>query len=100
MQSDADTHETPESNAIGAWRFGVRRMLHRVPFHRSASVPLTCVPAWLSGLPTAMQAELDVHETPSNMLPATPGSFGVDKILHRLPFHRSASVTTVPDLSK
>jgi hypothetical protein len=47
-----------------------------------------------------MHAEPDVHETPSSMLPARRAGFGVAKILHRRPFHPSASVTTLPERFK
>jgi hypothetical protein len=56
-------------------------MLHRVPSHRSASVPAL-------EPPTAVQAADDMHATPDKNAPA---GLGADWICQLLPFHRSAS---------
>jgi hypothetical protein len=92
MHEVADVHATPVRIATRAPSLGVGRMLHRDPFHRSASVPLTCVANLSKGLPTAMQADGDVHATLSSMLPCTCAGFGVGTMLHFLPFQRSANV--------
>jgi hypothetical protein len=59
-------------------------MRHRVPSHRSASVPAF-------ETPTVVHDETDVHATLIKLPPPCLG-LGVGWMLHRLPFHRSASV--------
>jgi hypothetical protein len=55
---------------------------HRVPSHRSASVPAF-------ETPTAVQDEADGHATPLRKPPPWEG-LGVGWMRHRVPFHRSA----------
>jgi hypothetical protein len=66
-----------------------------VPFHRSASVP-TEFPALSVMAPTAVHAEGDVHDTLFRKPP--PAGLGVGWISQLVPFHRSAKVTSVPEL--
>jgi integrase len=75
-------------------------MRHRVPFHRSASVPVG-MPELSVRAPTAMQNEDDRHATPPKKLPGVPEGAGTGWISHRVPFHLSAtSPVGVPELSK
>jgi len=102
MQADADVHATAfrtvnwEANG-GIAGFGVAWMRHLVPSHRSARVP-TGVPVLSVGAPTAVQAETDAHDTASRKLPCAPDGLGVGWMRHRVPFHRSAKVASVPEL--
>ena len=83
---------------------GVRWMLHALPFHRSASVSgagwLTTF--WWLGVerPTAMHPVAEVQATPVNPNGrlAPPGRRGVAWIVHRVPSHRSAKATGIPEL--
>ncbi|HEX9413772.1 MAG TPA: hypothetical protein VF916_09750 [Ktedonobacterales bacterium] len=63
---------------------GVAWTCQEVPFQRSARVVTP-------ELPTAVQADDDVHATPPRLLPCL-ADLGVGTIRHLLPFHRSASV--------
>src|SRR5262249_54640312 len=47
--------------------------------------------------PTAVQAEADLHDTASRKLPCAPAGLGVAWTRQRVPFHRSAKVTSVPE---
>jgi hypothetical protein len=60
-----------------------------VPFHRSARAPAF-------EAPTAVQAEAEEQETPNNIPPPAEG-LGVAWMDHRVPFHRSARVMSVPE---
>jgi hypothetical protein len=86
MQADDEVQATADSVAKGAELagLGVGWMRHLVPFHRSARI----LP--LLALPTAVQAEIDVQETPLRKAP--PGGLGVGWMRHLVPFHRSARV--------
>jgi hypothetical protein len=59
-------------------------MVHRVPSHRSASVPAFEFPA-------AVHADGDLHATPFRKPPPCEG-LGVGWMVHRVPSHRSARV--------
>lgn len=54
------------------------------------------VPTLLVKPPTAMQIGFDGQETPPNELFVAPAGLGVGWITHRLPFRRSARVTSKP----
>jgi hypothetical protein len=49
-----------------------------------------------SEYPTAVQAEAEVHETPSRKLSRAPLGFGVVWTAHADPFQTSASVVVLP----
>jgi len=89
VHADADVQDTPFSVAPPRRGFGVDWMVHRVPFHRSARV----VALGLKGLaaPTAVHADADVQATPLRK-PLPCRGLGVDWMVHRVPFHRSARV--------
>ena len=72
-------------------------MLHLVPFHRSASVGPTGSPALSTAAPTAVQADDPLQSTPRRTAPKRPAGLGVGWMLQRVPFQRSAIVTTVPE---
>src|SRR5664279_155130 len=74
---------------------GVVWTVQLVPFQRSASV--TTVKPVLDN-PTAVQAVLDVHDTPPRLLPVVPVGLGVVWIDQLVPFQRAANVTLVPEL--
>ena len=63
-------------------------MVHLVPFHRSARVPAF-------ELPTAVQADADVQDTPFRK-PLPGGGLGVASMVHLVPFHRSARARGTP----
>ena len=97
MQNDGrgqETAENPLAEARG--RLGVGWMDHVVPFHRSASVTLRPEP--LASNPNAAQAEDEVHATAFRRLNCAPEGLGVRWIRQVVPFHRSAKVTSVPEL--
>jgi len=56
----------------------------------------TAVDPFKSEYPTAVHAAADVHATPIRK--ASPAWLGVAWIRHRVPFHRSATVCTPPEL--
>ena len=97
MQNDGIGQETalnPLAEARG--RLGVGWMDHVVPFHRSASVTLR--PELLASAPNAAHAEDEVHDTAFRRLTCAPEGLGVRWIRQVVPFHRSAKVTSVPEL--
>jgi len=73
-------------------RLGVDWMAHLVPFQRSAKV--TGVFRLLFELPTAVQAEDEVHDTAFRKLNCAPDGLGVRWMCHLVPSHRSASGKT------
>jgi hypothetical protein len=78
---------------------GVLWIAHLSPFKRSASV--TVAPPLVKSLdryPAAVQAVLDVHDTPPNWLFVAPAGLRVLWIAQLSPFRRSANVTVVPGL--
>jgi len=77
-------------------RLGVDWMPHLVPFQCSPRV--TGVLRLLIELPTAVQAEADLHDTASRKPPCAPAGLGVAWMRQRVPIHRSAKVTSVPEL--
>jgi hypothetical protein len=88
-----DVHDTPPRLGYFPVGLGVVWTDHSVPFHRSASVMF--VPELLMYWPTAIQAVDDVQDTPIRLFLFGPG-FEVVSIDHSVPFHRSASVVSVP----
>ena len=97
MQNDGrgqETAENPLAEARG--RLGVGWMDHVVPFHRSASVTLR--PELLASAPNAAHAEDEVHDTAFRRLTCAPEGLGVRWIRQVVPFHRSAKVTSIPEL--
>jgi hypothetical protein len=70
---------------------GVGRMLHCVPFQRSASVP-SGFPELSAAPPTPMQVNAVVQDTLNSPLCGEPAGFGVGKSVHWLPFQPSARV--------
>jgi hypothetical protein len=85
VQAEADGHATVfrKANCAPAG-LGVGWMVHRVPSHRSASVPAFEFPA-------AVHADGDLHATPFRKPPPCEG-LGVGWMVHRVPSHRSARV--------
>jgi hypothetical protein len=95
VQIDADVQATA-TRPRGRAPDGVASIRHRLPSHRSASVA-SVFPDWSVELPTAVHAVADVQATSLSSLPGAPAGLGVRWIVHRLPFHRSASVRPVPE---
>ena len=98
MHASDAVHDTPLSSLrtapdgfCGDW------IVQFVPSQASASV--TSVPLLPVYSPTAMHAELEVHDTALSVLLVAPTGFGVVWIVQPSPFHASASVTLVPELS-
>jgi hypothetical protein len=81
-------------------RLGVDWMAHLLPFQCSAKV--TGVLRLLMELPTAVQADADVHATAFRTVNwetnGGTGGLGVALMRHRVPFHRSARDTVLPEL--
>jgi hypothetical protein len=75
--------------------FGVRRILHLVPSQASATVLVTPVDESYAD-PTAVQAVVDVHDTPFRV----PARGGVRWILHFVPSQASASVPPLVKLTE
>ena len=92
VQAEDEVHDTEVRLGDGPG-LGVDWMLHAVPSHRSASVPRL-------EPPTAVHAAEDVHDTPEKPLPCAPAGFGVGCTAQEVPFHRSASVSPLPELSR
>ncbi len=68
VQTDPDWHATAvRMLPLVPAGFGVRTMLHRVPFQRSARVP-SGLPTGPALTPTAVQVEADRHATPLSTL--------------------------------
>jgi len=84
MQADVAVHATLARVDAGPGGLGVAWMRHVVPFHRSARV----LP--FPEFPTAVQAELDAHDTPFRKPP--PAGFGVGWMRHLAPIRCSARV--------
>jgi len=95
VQAEAEEQETPNKIPPPEEGLGVAWMDHLVPFHRSARV--MTVPERVNALPTATQAEADVQSTAFSVLLAAPAGLGVGSTLQRVPFHRSAKVTVLPN---
>jgi hypothetical protein len=95
VQDDGEAHATPAkklpTNPAG---IGAACRCQRVPSHRSEK-SLTGAPALLKAVPAAIHDDPDVHVTPNRAAPATPAGSGVARMLHRVPFHRSARVLAV-----
>jgi hypothetical protein len=86
VHADADAQDTPLRKPPPCGGLGVDWTVHRVPSHRSASVPAL-------DLPTAVHADADVHDTAFR--PLWP-RVGVRCRVHRVPFHRSATASEAP----
>ena len=84
MQADDVGHATLVRADAGPEGLGVAWMAHLVPSHRSARV--LPVPEF----PTAVQAELDAHDTPFREPPLA--GLGVAWMRHLAPLRRSARV--------
>jgi hypothetical protein len=97
VQADGDEHATLFKTPPAEEEWGAGTMLHRIPSQRSASVPKALNPDLSVEAPTAMQAEAEVHATPSKKLPAAPAGLGVGTMIQCVPFQRSANVTNVPE---
>ncbi len=83
----ADVQATPLRKPLPCGGLGVAWIDHRAPFHRSASGPAP-------DLPTAVQADADVQDTPFRLAPWD--SLGVGWIRHRVPFQCSATAWEAP----
>jgi len=91
VHAEGDVHETMDNAPGGS--AGVRRRLHRVPFHRSARYPP--MPLRLRAPPTAMHDLGEVQATLTRALAAAPARLGVDWMPHLVPFQCSARVSGV-----
>jgi hypothetical protein len=70
---------------------GVVCKFQELPFQRSANV--SSVPELLKYSPTAVQAEVDTHDTPPKKLSRAPAGLGVACNCQELPLQRSTRVT-------
>src|SRR5215469_18152892 len=90
VQETASSSLTDEPPRLGVvWIFQV------LPFHISASEAKL---APVLELPTASHADPAGQETPLSWLLSAPLAFGVDWMLHALPFHTSARISVTPPL--
>ena len=97
MQSDGPGQEMPNKLLGSApGRLGVFWIFQVLPFQDSAR--LTGVLKPLKEGPAAIQNEGTGHETPNNPLAEACVRLGVGWMDQRLPSHRSAKVTGVPEL--
>jgi hypothetical protein len=97
MQLDGLVQETPIKPLGSApGRLGVFWIFQVWPFQDSAR--LTGVLKPFAAGPAAMQNEDRGQETAKNPLAEARGRFGVAWMDHVVPFHRSASVTLMPEL--
>jgi len=101
MQAEADVHDTAfravrwKANC-GIGGLGVGWMVHRVPSQCSASD--TKSPELFWEPPAATHAEGEVHDTAFRKLNCASEGLGVRWICQVVPFHRSAKLTSVPEL--
>jgi hypothetical protein len=95
VQAEAEEQETPNNTPPPAGGLGVAWIDHLVPSHLSATV--MPVPERVNALPTATQAEADGQATAFSPLRGAPWGLGVDSRLQRVPSHRSARDTVVPN---
>jgi hypothetical protein len=89
-----DVHETPSSPLpLAPAGFGVGWIDQLVPSRRCASVTSTSAP--LVKNPTAVQESTREHEIPANWPYVPPAGLGLRWIDQLVPFHRSASITSL-----
>jgi hypothetical protein len=92
VHEDGEVHATAVNKLPGdPMGIGAACRCQRVPSHRSEKIPAG-LPELLKMVPTAMHDDPDVQLTPNRAAAAAPAGSGVAWMLHRLPFHRSASV--------
>jgi hypothetical protein len=97
MQLDGLVQETPVKPLGSApGRLGVFWIFQVLPFQDSAR--LTGVLKLFAAGPAAMHNEGIGQETAASPLAAARGRLGVGWMDHVVPFHRSAKVTSVPEL--
>jgi len=97
VQSDEEGQDTPlRPLPLARAGLGVGWARQAAPFHRSPNV--TNAPELSTYPPTAAHAEDEVHDTASKKLNCAPDGLGVRWIRQVMPFHRSAKVTSVPEL--
>src|SRR6266581_3193258 len=95
-QAEGEAHATPLRKLTCAPAgLGVRWIRQVVPFHRSARG--TKLPELAIDAPTAVQDEVEVHDTPFRTLNCAPAGWGLRWIRQVVPFHRSATVTWTPE---
>jgi hypothetical protein len=94
VQNVLVVHDTPASPLLlAAVALGVRWIDQLMPCDRCASVTSTSVR--LVKNPTAVHDISEAHDTPANWPYVAPAGFGVRSIDHLVPFHRSASITSL-----
>jgi hypothetical protein len=74
---------------------GVVWITHEVPFQRSTSVRWNNDPSFHP--PAAVQAEAEVHDTPSSTERVAPAGLGTVWIDQEVPSHRSMNIVSTPD---
>jgi len=90
-----DVHDTAVRNvSVASAGLGIDCRSHCRPFHCSASA--NCRPAESMKSPTAVQAAAAVHDTPVRKVSFACRGSRVGWIVHRLPSHRSARLTSTP----
>jgi hypothetical protein len=94
-QNTAPAHDTALNSAespLGRVPFGLVTMVHAVPFHISVSVTVEVPEA---AVPTAMQNEPPLQETPKKSLSPEPAGLGLVTMFQAVPFHCSMRVEVV-----
>src|SRR5215831_2715109 len=83
VHAEAEVQATPLKPALGPAGAGLKvgTIRHVRPSHRSASVPSDSPVPGSNSLPTAMQDDRDVQDTPFRSLTPSPGGLGVGWML-------------------
>jgi hypothetical protein len=76
VQAEAEVQETALKASPGLVKVGVCWMCQAWPFQRSAIVPTGLPELSKPAIPTAMQLEAEVHDTPVRNPPCTPAGTG------------------------
>jgi hypothetical protein len=90
VQVGAELQETAVRMSPGLFEVGVGWLRQLWPFQRSVIVPAK-FPELSKPTPTAVQAEVKVHETPVRKPPCIPVGVGTCWVFQFVPFQRSAS---------
>jgi hypothetical protein len=99
MQAVLDAHDTPwKVLCVAPAGWGMVWSAQAVPFQRSAKLTAG-PPRVVKKYPTAVHAEVEVHDTPASPLLNAPLGLRVVWSDQLVPFERSANVSCVPALS-
>ena len=95
MHAEADRHDTPlSSTPVAPAGTEATWLFHATPFHDSTTA--VWLPAASKDRPTAVQSVAEPQKTPTRAVFVAPAGLSVVSIFQAVPFHDSASVTTLP----